>query len=106
MPDGRRCVTANNRLVSIWDLATGREACPIFGHNEDIPALAVSPDGRRLLCGSVAQTVRLWDLETAEELSCFIGHEGEVSAVAFSSDGRMALSGGEDRTVRLWGLPE
>jgi len=68
-------------------------------------ALALSPDGRRLLTGHQDRMVRLWDVATGKELQRFEGHTGAVQCVAFSTDGGRAVSGGSDNTVRVWGLP-
>jgi hypothetical protein len=80
------------------------EAGQFRGHSEPIDALAVSPDGQRILSGSNDDSMILWDRETAQPIRRFMGHGGDVTAVAISPDGRRALSGGEDRVIRLWDL--
>src|SRR5262249_36156071 len=74
------------------------------GHSDDVTALAVSPDGRRLLSGGQDATLTLHDLDTGQLVRGFKAHEGGVLAVAFTPDGRRALSGGADRALRLWDL--
>jgi WD40 repeat protein len=66
--------------------------------------VAISPDGRHALSGSMDNTVCLWDLETLEPLRTFKAHIGFVTGVAFSPDGSRALTGGSDNVVRLWDL--
>src|SRR5262249_25122121 len=68
-----------------------------------VRALALMPDGRRLLTGGYDKTVRLWDVQSGEELCRCEGH-AEVNAVAPTADGRRALSVGKDRLVREWDL--
>jgi WD40 repeat protein len=65
-------------------------------------ACAWSPDGRRLLSGSVDSTLRLWDAETGVCLRTLYGHANWVMACAWSPDGRRLLSGSLDSTLRLW----
>ncbi len=73
------------------------EVAPFRGHYETIDAVAVSPDGRRLLSGSNDDSLILWDRETAQPIRRLKGHAGDVFTVAISPDGRRALSGGEDQ---------
>ena len=67
-------------------------------------ALAVTPDGRRIVSGDADGSVRLWDVETGGEVGELKGHVGPVHAVAVTSDGRYVVSGGNDGRVRVWDL--
>jgi WD40 repeat protein/predicted Ser/Thr protein kinase len=64
--------------------------------------LALSPDGRRLACGTDDQAVRVWDLGTAAELLALFGLEDSVTCVAFSSAGDRIAAGAEDGTACVW----
>ena len=70
---------------------------------ENLNAVAVSPDGRRLVTGSADASLRLWNADTLEPIGePLVGHQGSVSSVVFSPDGRRLASGSADDTVRLW----
>jgi serine/threonine protein kinase len=71
-----------------------------------LSCLAVSPDGRWLLCGGQGKLVHLWDLEKQEHVGSFKGHSYAVLGVAFSGNGQVAASGSADATVRVWKVPE
>ncbi|MBI5211283.1 MAG: caspase family protein [Elusimicrobia bacterium] len=73
------------------------------GHMTAVTAAAFSPDGRRMLSGSL-NILNLWDAATGRELAAWQGHDGWVRAVAFSPDGRKAVSAGDDKVIRLWDL--
>ena len=71
------------------------------GQRAIFSALAISPNGERVLAGADDGSLGLWDL-------CRVGcgrWPGTTRAwgpVAFASDGRWAVSGGSDRMVRVW----
>jgi RNA polymerase sigma factor (sigma-70 family) len=63
-PDGRTLVWAGevDPTVGLVEVATGKERHRLTGHRGRVWSLAVSPDGRRLLSGSVDTTALVWDL--------------------------------------------
>lgn len=69
---------------------------------ECVVALAVSPDGRRLVTGGCQGTINVWDSTTGAAMDEWKGHAGQVNALAISPDGRWIASGGRDKTLRLW----
>ena len=81
-------------LAGIFAVSLG--AAPLraemAGHGAMVNAIAVSPDGTRVLTGSWDYTLRLWDLRTQGEVRAFNEHAASVNGVAFLPDGRHALS--------------
>lgn len=71
-------------------------------HDLQVNDLALSPDSRYFLTGSIDNTARLWDAATGAYTRHAYRHEGEVTSVAFSRDGKMVLTGSRDRTAKLW----
>jgi len=72
------------------------------GHTAWVYAVAVSPDGKYVLTGSLDNTARLWEAASGREIRSFTGHNAGVVAVAFSPDGQYVLTGSNDQTARLW----
>ncbi len=103
--DSKYVLSSGDNVIHVWDVATGKEVRRFEGHTEPVPAMAISPDGRRLVTGSADRTIRLWDVASGRELHQLKGHTDAVTCVAFSHDGRRVVSGSLDRTVRVWGLP-
>ncbi|MEV0350298.1 serine/threonine-protein kinase [Nonomuraea sp. NPDC050680] len=74
------------------------------GNDDDVTAVAFSPDGTTLATGNDNEIVRLWDVATGRSTAGLIGHTNPVSSVAFSPDGKILATGSHDSTVRLWDM--
>jgi WD40 repeat protein len=103
--DSKQILSAGDNAIHVWDVANGKEVRRLEGHAGLVPAMAISPDGRRLVTGGDDRTIRLWDVASGKELHPFKGHNDTVTCLAFAHDGRRIVSGSIDRTVRVWGLP-
>ncbi|NEO67148.1 MAG: WD40 repeat domain-containing protein [Moorea sp. SIO4G2] len=76
----------------------------LSGHQDEIWAIAVTPDGRHALCGSSDGTVKLWDLGSGIELLTLTSHQGWVNTIAVTPDGQYAVFGSRGSTLELWDL--
>lgn len=123
--NGKLIISAGEEgTIRWWDIAVGKEVRCVTIYEKAISwiplwipttvtSIAISPDGKSLLCGCWDSTVRVLSAETGKELKRFLRHKGEVESVVFSPDGRYALSGGGgitpegeplDTTLRLWNV--
>ena len=74
------------------------------GHEGIVRAVAVTPDGRRLVSGGDDHTIRIWNLASGKLERTLEGHTDSVRAVAITPDGRRIVSGGTFDAVRVWDL--
>ncbi|KAF8690078.1 hypothetical protein AX14_003128 [Amanita brunnescens Koide BX004] len=78
---------------------------PLRGHDKEIASVAFSPDGCKIISGSLDKTIRVWDASTGVEmLPPLRGHDGWIISVAFSPDGCKIISGSFDKTIRVWDI--
>jgi WD40 repeat protein len=118
--EGRKLQSRTERIIRVWDLASGRELRRFEAqeHDRSICCFVISPDGRQVLAGGLDGTLRLWELATGKEAWHFdhlwelrgkqdryfdVLHDA-VLGVAFSPDGRQFLSVSRDGTVRTWDM--
>lgn len=77
---GNSIVSASgDRLIRVWDLATGSCIKSVPGHMKGIAC--VQYDGKRIVSGSSDNTVRIYDAATSVEVATLLGHTNLVRTV-------------------------
>jgi WD40 repeat protein len=103
LPAGARQIGAGT--VRLWEARTGRLLRRLGDPAEQVMAVAVSPDGRRIAAGGGIAggrgAVQMWDAATAAQLLSASDHAKEVLAVAFSPDGASLATAAADGTVTI-----
>jgi WD40 repeat protein len=98
-PDGRLLATTGaDRIVRVWDAASGQLRKRYLGHTNSVLSLAWSPDNRQLASASWDGSVRIWDATRRQEFET-IPTLADFS-VTFSPDGKFLVAGG--RNVHVW----
>lgn len=69
-------------------------------------AVAISPNGRLMACGSKDRTARVWELESGRLVATLEGHQGFVTEVLFSPAGNELWTAGADGTIRQWDIEQ
>jgi WD40 repeat protein len=115
--DGRRASaltgTYGPESLMVWDVENWRDfRFPPHDPRDGPTCAAFSPDGQRLLSGTLSGSIYLWDLTTGKHVRTYRQHRsvllnlgGSVQQVAFTPDGGSALSWAvNDPQPRLWRL--
>ena len=71
------------------------------GTNSPVVSLDFSPDGRRLLTGSLTQGVRVWDLSSGEVISG-ASLSYELRSAAFSPKADRLVTAGDYGGLQVW----
>jgi WD40 repeat protein len=102
-------VAHKDHRIRLWDLEKRRQKGELIGHQDQVAALAFSPDRKTLASASHDRTVKLWSVAAAAEVASLEAHGGKVHCLAFSPDGTTLASGGEAAEGRgevyLWRAP-
>ena len=87
---------SSDETVRLWNPATGASIAVLHGHNASVNALAVTPDGQRILSGDASGRLYWWDAsEVADTAKWQWRHEsGDVYGLAYSPDGKRAATAG------------
>jgi WD40 repeat protein len=91
--------------VRLWDARTGRLLRRLGDPAEQILAVALSPDGRRLASGGGSNggpgILRLWDTATGTPVWSADDQAAEVLAIAYAPDGSSMATAAADGLVKL-----
>ncbi|EHK48473.1 transcriptional repressor rco-1-like protein, partial [Trichoderma atroviride IMI 206040] len=105
--DGRTIVSgSHDGTVRLWDIETGANTSTLTANNE-ILAVAMSPDAQFVAAGSSDGTIYLWDVKTGilvDHLKDPDGHRSGVYSIAFLPNGKNLVSASLDRTIKMWEL--
>jgi WD40 repeat protein len=102
-PDGKNIATCSyDRLVKLWDAASGKERHGLKDHSDAVYAVAFSPDGKLMASASADRAVKVWDVASGKRLYTLGDSTDWLYALAWSPDGHRLAAGGVDRTIRVW----
>lgn len=94
----------NDRLIKIWDLATGTLKLSLTGHINTIRALQVSHRHPYLFSCGEDQMVKCWDLEYNKVIRHYHGHLSGVYSMTLHPTLDILATGGRDAVVRVWDM--
>ena len=121
--DGKQGLSDDyDKTTELWDAESGKVIRAFRGHPDVVHAVALSPDGKRVLTAGVVfaperdrpdgpaaepnlanvNTARLWDVDSGKEIRSFQAQSALVTAVAFSPDGKRLLTASVDGTTWVW----
>ncbi|MCC3582630.1 AAA family ATPase [Microcoleus sp. PH2017_30_WIL_O_A] len=69
---------------------------------DSFTAIAVSPDGQKIIAGKGNGTVYLWDNKSGRQLKTWAAHGNKVTAISFSKNGQTLATAGNDGLARIW----
>lgn len=95
---------ADDGSVTLFRLEQGAtiETHRFRGHEAKVVALAVAPDGSRIVSAGWDRTARIWLAGTPAAGPVLSNHQGPVNAVAFSGDGGRVYTGAADGVLRVF----
>ncbi len=102
-PDGATIASAGyDRLIKIWDVATGKLVMTLKEHSDAVFAVAYMPGGRQLVSAAGDRTLKIWDVSTGKRVFTISDALDSLYAVAVHPSGSHIAAAGADRMIRTW----
>jgi COMPASS component SWD3 len=101
-----RSIKTTKSFVEIW--VGGELEHTFYGHEGEIRAIALSPDGKTLATGGDDRCIKIWDISSGKlilnisPLLMWGTHKESITRLEFSPDGKTLISNDISRTIKLW----
>jgi WD40 repeat protein len=96
------CVGGADKIVKLYNAASGAEVKKFAGHGDAVYSVAVSPDNALVASAGADKTVKIWTVATGAEARTISGHAGWVYAVQFAPSGKFIATGDYTGEIAIW----
>ncbi|KAI3654925.1 hypothetical protein MP228_000305 [Amoeboaphelidium protococcarum] len=93
-----------DRMIKIWDLASGTLKLSLTGHISTVRAMAISKRSPYLFSAGEDNQVKCWDLEVNKVIRHYHGHSSGVYSLSLHPTLDLCFTGGRDSVVRCWDI--
>ena len=95
---------SNDRIIKIWDLASGKLKLSLTGHISGVRGVAVSANHPYLFSCGEDKTVKCWDLEYNKVIRHYHGHLSGVYSISLHPTIDVLVTAGRDSAARVWDM--
>jgi WD40 repeat protein len=101
-PDGRTAATCGTSVkIQLGNIDDGTSIRELHSGGMCI-SVDFSPDGARLVSGSIGKQAVVWDVANGDRVCVFEKHNAPLTDVAFLPAGDEVASNGQDKALRVW----
>lgn len=98
---------SESQIVNTWplpDVPDPNLLLALKGASGPVHSLAVTQDGKSIVCAGEDGRVRIWDVVTGTLRHTVASHKDWIRTILLTEDGNLLVSGSDDGIVRLWDL--
>ena len=87
--------------LNIYDVKTKEIIFNFKGHTSLVTSSAFSPDGKRLVTGSLDKTLKIWNVDKNTEIMA-LDENGYLEYSQFSKDGKRIVTKDKENSLKIW----
>lgn len=95
---------AGDRMIKIWDLASGELKLSLTGHISTVRGLAISSRHPYMFSCGEDKMVKCWDLETNKVIRQYHGHLSGIYCLSLHPTLDVVITAGRDAVARVWDM--
>ncbi|PWN44583.1 WD40 repeat-like protein [Ceraceosorus guamensis] len=95
---------AGDRMIKVWDLASGELKVSLTGHISTVRGLAISSRHPYMFSAGEDKVVKCWDLETNKVIRQYTGHLSGIYSLSLHPTIDVLVSAGRDAVARVWDM--
>lgn len=100
--DGKKIITGDYGVLSVWNLETFQSEMSIRGHESSIFCLSMSQDNQRVVSCSSDKTIRMWDIRSKGHILHLASHSKIINSFNLSENAQRAVTASRDNSLMLW----
>lgn len=100
-PDGRNVLILSGTII-IWNLETGKKIKELNSDSR-IHYMTITPDGKKVITGSIDYKLRIWDLETGKYIKKIENIDCSLSNTSITPDGNKIVHY-KRKNIKIWNL--
>ena len=93
-----------DRMIKVWDLASGQLKLSLTGHISPVRGVLVSPRHPYLFSVGEDKQVKCWDLEYNKVIRNYHGHQSGIYCLDMHPTIDVLITGSRDSTARVWDI--
>jgi WD40 repeat protein len=112
--DSRMVAVSYDGNVYLWDADNGEllyklvdkglKGFPTRSHNSMVYVMLFSPDGEKLITGSVDKSAKIWNTGNGNLEHTLAGHNSRIEIGALSDDGKMLATVDYNKGIKFWNV--
>ncbi|PKI83409.1 pre-mRNA-splicing factor prp46 [Malassezia vespertilionis] len=95
---------AGDRMIKLWDMASGQLKLSLTGHISTVRGLAISARHPYMFSAGEDKLVKCWDLETNKVVRQYYGHLSGIYALGLHPTLDVVVTAGRDACARVWDI--